>query len=346
MLFTVIVPVYKVEAYLERCVDSILRQTFTDFEVILVDDGSPDRCPAICDEYARKDSRVRVIHKPNGGLVSARNAGIMAARGDYICYVDSDDWAAPGMLEFVQQKLAESPVPLDMVLFAAEIVYRDSTDVFDNRVPEGYYDRARLEKEIFPIMLTDRRGGFRMGKAIQAQTWNKVCRRELQIAHYMRDERIRIFTDVPLTYECLLNCQNVYICNEHLYYYNKTNEQSIRAKSGEYLLSRSFYYLVTYLQDRLRGYGPDIDRQLNDYPAALIIRTADGALKSESGIFSAARRVRAGLKETGMLRYISLRGLPPKQALVILLFKLHLDRAAVRVCSIRKAELRRYGRAE
>lgn len=340
MLFTVIVPVYKVEAYLERCVDSILAQTFTDFEVILVDDGSPDRCPAICDAYAEKDSRVRVIHKPNGGLVSARNAGIMAARGDYICYADSDDWAKPNLLEFVHEKLAESPVPLDMVLFAAEIVYPDRVDAFDNRVPEGYYDRARLEKEIFPLLLSDRRGGFRMGKAVQAQTWNKVCRRELQVAHYMRDERIRVFTDVPLTYECLLNCRNVYICNEHLYYYNKMNEQSIRAKSGDYLLSRSFFYLVTYLQDRLRGYGPVIDRQLNDYPVTLIINTALGSLKTGSGLRQAARRVRAGLKETGMLRYIRLRGLPPKQMLVILLFKLHLDSAAVLLCSVRKPEPR------
>ncbi len=118
-MFSVIVPVYNVEKYLHRCVDSILNQTYGDFEVLLIDDGSPDRCPQICDEYAQKDPRVKVIHKPNGGLVSARNAGILAARGDYICYVDSDDWADESMLQFVHDTLAQSPVPLDMVLFAA-----------------------------------------------------------------------------------------------------------------------------------------------------------------------------------------------------------------------------------
>ena len=89
---SVIVPVYNVQRYLRRCVDSILSQTFSNLEVILVDDGSPDRCGAICDEYAAADPRVKVIHKPNGGLSSARNAGIEAAAGEYLAFVDSDDW--------------------------------------------------------------------------------------------------------------------------------------------------------------------------------------------------------------------------------------------------------------
>ena len=88
-----IVPVYNVEKYLRRCVDSILNQTFTDFELILVDDGSPDNSPAICYEYAVKDSRIKVIHKVNGGVSSARNVGLDVAKGEWICFVDSDDLA-------------------------------------------------------------------------------------------------------------------------------------------------------------------------------------------------------------------------------------------------------------
>ncbi len=98
-LLSVIVPVYKAEKYLNRCVDSILAQTWTNLEIILVDDGSPDRCGVICDEYASMDSRIRVIHKPNGGVSSARNAGIDAVTGDYIAFVDSDDYIAPEMYE-------------------------------------------------------------------------------------------------------------------------------------------------------------------------------------------------------------------------------------------------------
>ena len=106
-LISVIVPVYKVPQYLEQCVDSILCQTYENLEILLVDDGSPDHCGAICDGYARKDSRVRVIHKENGGLSSARNAGLDAARGDYVAFADSDDWVEPdayrAMLELAQK---------------------------------------------------------------------------------------------------------------------------------------------------------------------------------------------------------------------------------------------------
>ena len=91
MFFSVIVPVYKVEEYLPACIESVLNQTFTDFELILVDDGSPDTCPQICEEYAKKDKRIKVLHKQNGGLASARRAGIKVATGDYVFNLDSDD---------------------------------------------------------------------------------------------------------------------------------------------------------------------------------------------------------------------------------------------------------------
>ena len=96
---SIIVPVYQVEKYLNECIDSILAQTFTDFELILVDDGSPDNCPALCDAAAKRDSRVRVIHKQNGGVSTARNAGLDAARGEYIFFLDPDDWVEPDAAE-------------------------------------------------------------------------------------------------------------------------------------------------------------------------------------------------------------------------------------------------------
>lgn len=99
MLISVIVPIYKVESYLNRCIDSIINQTYKNLEIILVDDGSPDRCGEICDNYAKLDSRIRVIHKINGGLSSARNAGLKIAKGDYIGFVDSDDYIKTDMYE-------------------------------------------------------------------------------------------------------------------------------------------------------------------------------------------------------------------------------------------------------
>lgn len=100
-LISVIVPVYKVEPYIRDCVDSILAQTYRNLEIILVDDGSPDACPAICDAYAAKDSRIQVIHKENGGLPDARNHGMNAATGEWLAFVDSDDIIAPSMIEFL-----------------------------------------------------------------------------------------------------------------------------------------------------------------------------------------------------------------------------------------------------
>ena len=105
-LISVIVPVYKAEAYLHACIDSILSQTVSDFELILVDDGSPDNCPALCDAWAKKDARIKVIHRENGGLAAARNTGLQAAQGDWLLFLDSDDYWPPHMLEKLRAALA------------------------------------------------------------------------------------------------------------------------------------------------------------------------------------------------------------------------------------------------
>ena len=145
---SVIIPVYKVEEYLDRCVQSVLAQSYGDIEIILVDDGSPDGCGALCDAYAAEDPRVRAVHKANGGLSSARNAGLDIARGDYIAFVDGDDYIAPDMLERLLAALegagadvalcdvrcvdeAGAPVrelpPFEAGVFAPEEIYRRMT---------------------------------------------------------------------------------------------------------------------------------------------------------------------------------------------------------------------------
>jgi glycosyltransferase involved in cell wall biosynthesis len=340
-MISVIVPVYNVEKYLRQCVDSILAQTYPDFELLLVDDGSPDSCPAICDEYAAADSRIKVIHKANGGLISARNEGIRAATGEYICIVDGDDWADENMLKFIHDTVEKSPVPLDMVLFAAHNVYEDHLEETVNNVPEGFYDRQRLEKEVFPYLLTDTRKGLQVG-VIQAHTWDKAFKRELLSEHYTREERIRVFTDVPMTYECLLCSNNVYICNEHLYMYNKTNEGSIRAVSRENLLTESFTYLIRYMREHMSGLGETIDRQLNEYAAMLIIRTGKWRVVTEPSLKEAARQVKDGLRESEMLSFVQVKGLPPKVGAVMLLLKMHLYRPAMLLCAarVRQEEIR------
>ena len=333
-MISVIVPVYKVEQYLRQCVDSILSQTYTDFELLLIDDGSPDKCPQICDEYAARDPRVRVIHKANGGLISARNEGIRAARGDYICIVDGDDWALENMLQFIHDTVEQAPGPLDMVLFAANNVYEDHMEETINNVQEGYYNRTRLEKEVFPFLLTDTRNGLQVG-VIQAHTWDKAFRRELLLEHYTKEERIRVFTDVPMTYECLLHCQKVYISNEHLYMYNKTNEDSIRARSRENLLTESFRHLIVYMREHMGGMGTLIDRQLNEYAAMLIIRTGKWRAETDPSLREASRHLKEGLRESDMLSFVTVKGLPRKVGAVMLLLKMRLYFPAMLLCAAR-----------
>lgn len=124
-LISIVVPVYKVEAYLDRCVQSIVDQTYRNLEIILVDDGSPDNCPAMCDAWAAKDSRIRVIHKENGGLSDARNAGMASARCKYIGFVDSDDYIAPEMYQLLYNRMATDDS--DIAACGVKMVFEDGS---------------------------------------------------------------------------------------------------------------------------------------------------------------------------------------------------------------------------
>lgn len=125
-LISVIVPVYKVEQYLDRCIESIVNQTYRNLEIILVDDGSPDNCPAMCDAWAKKDSRIRVIHKANGGLSDARNAGMAIATGELIGFVDSDDWIAPEMYQLLYENMRQNDS--DISACGVQMVWEDGTE--------------------------------------------------------------------------------------------------------------------------------------------------------------------------------------------------------------------------
>lgn len=124
-LISVIVPVYKVEPYLDKCISSIVNQTYKNLEIILVDDGSPDNCPTMCDAWAEKDSRIRVIHKTNGGLSDARNAGMTVATGELMAFVDSDDWIVPDMYEYLYQRLTEDNS--DIAACGVQMVWENKT---------------------------------------------------------------------------------------------------------------------------------------------------------------------------------------------------------------------------
>ena len=164
-LITIIVPVYKVEQYLHKCVDSILAQTYTNIEVILVDDGSPDNCGKICDKYAEKDKRVKVIHKANGGLAEARNVGLDIAHGEYLGFIDSDDWIELDMYEELYTALTGSNADLSMC--GLNLIYKK------NIVQIGIYDKPQIieNEELMRRYFTE--------SAILSSACNKLYRKKL-----------------------------------------------------------------------------------------------------------------------------------------------------------------------
>lgn len=150
-MISIIVPVYKAEKYLDRCVNSILRQTYSNIELILVDDGSPDRCPELCDRFALCDARVRVIHKINGGVSTARNSGLEAARGEYIAFVDSDDWIEPDMYAKMTEMAQEHDC--DVVMCDCVKEYGSHSTVYTHAIRNGFYDEDQLKQEYYPHLL-------------------------------------------------------------------------------------------------------------------------------------------------------------------------------------------------
>lgn len=149
---SIVIPVYKVEAYLKRCVDSLISQTLSEIEIILVDDGSPDLCPSMCDAFAAKDKRIRVIHKKNGGLSSARNAGLREATGEYVGFVDSDDSVDSGMYEKMLHVIETTNVDFVMSDYvrvpASGESYLKTLDI-----PAGRYNKETIKKVIFPQLI-------------------------------------------------------------------------------------------------------------------------------------------------------------------------------------------------
>jgi glycosyltransferase involved in cell wall biosynthesis len=205
-MISVIVPVYRVEKYIRLCVESILGQTYPDFELILVDDGSPDSCGAICDEYAAKDTRVRVIHKENGGLSDARNAGLDIARGEYITFVDSDDYIAPNMLELLLNKLERYGA--DISVCGYRMVFEDSSET--DELPEEDKDFCMTGPEALKPLLE---GAPHMPVA----SWGKLYRAEL-----FADIRFpvgRLHEDTFTTYRLVYKCGKVVCSGLRLYFY-------------------------------------------------------------------------------------------------------------------------------
>ena len=210
-LISVIVPVYNVENYLNKCVDSIVNQTYTNLEIILVDDGSPDNCPKNCDEWAKKDSRIRVIHKENGGLSSARNAGLDIMTGTLVGFVDSDDYIAPNMYEKLYNAMIENDADLSACNY--EFFDESGKKLGGSRLSERCITGKQALADIY--------------RTVYSVAYNKLYKHE--IFKSLRYTNGYIHEDEIIIHHILGQCNKIIVISDNLYFYVRNN-QSIMGK--------------------------------------------------------------------------------------------------------------------
>lgn len=224
-LISVVIPVYKVEKYLNKCIDSVINQTYTNLEIILVDDGSPDNCGKICDEYAKNDKRISVIHKKNGGLSDARNAGIDIAKGIYITFIDSDDYVESNYIEILYNSITKNNT--DMAISSHKVIYENGT-ILDKATEENSISKP---KEVLKRILYD--------DGIDLSAWAKLYKTEL--FENIRYPKNRLFEDAATTYKLIDKCNEISIVSKSTYNYiirnNSITNNSFTIKKMDLIMS-------------------------------------------------------------------------------------------------------------
>lgn len=264
-LVTVIIPVYNVEKYLDRCLDSVVGQTYTNLEILLIDDGSPDRCPQMCDEWEKKDSRIKVIHKQNAGLGMARNTGMEHATGDYICFVDSDDYLAKDTIALAQSMARKKQA--DVVLYG--ITYVDHTGcAIKACAPETTveeYNEREVQEDFLPALMgEDPKTGTSIGLPLsvccmmfsrnltEKANWKFISERE--IISEDNYAILELFRDV--------NC--VAVLKQALYHYCDNNASLSRTyRPDRYAKNKRFYLQCIELCKRC-GYSERVIRRCTE----------------------------------------------------------------------------------
>ena len=206
-LISVIVPVYNVEKYICKCVDSILAQSYTNLEIILVDDGSPDNCGKICDEYAANNPKIKVLHKENGGLSDARNAGLDIAKGEFICFVDGDDWCEREMLQTAFEATEKSKC--DIISYGAFYDFVQNDKIFRTLIKNTRQEqKINSFEDSLPLILND---------SLTVTSWNKLYGRK--VFENLRFPKGKLFEDVWVFPELFENNHSMFAICEPLYHY-------------------------------------------------------------------------------------------------------------------------------
>lgn len=226
---SVIVPVYNVEEYIRTCMDSLIGQSYQNLEIVLVDDGSTDASGRICDEYARMDARVTVIHKENGGLISARKAGIKCVTGDYVTYVDSDDWIDLDAYEFLAAQI-QGIMP-DVVACGYRKEYDPFSDERLEGLPEGMYSREDAARVITEHI---DRNYFFYKPILSGACWAKLVKRDILLSNQLAiDSKIRIGEDSGVMYPCIWQAESLMVVGRGFYHYRARAGSTVHVKTQE-----------------------------------------------------------------------------------------------------------------
>ena len=273
-MLSVIVPIYNVKPYLRQCIESICCQTYRDLEIILVDDGSCDGSSKICDQYRKMDDRIVVLHKENEGLVKARKTGLQISRGEYIAYVDGDDWIEPEMFERLYGTMTENNA--DIVMCGHYIDTGNISKEAYHDVPDGYYRKKQLIEKIYPEMIAGR--AFFDWKIYPA-LWDKLFKRECIMPYQMEvDERLKMGEDAACTYPALLNADRIYILRECLYHYRQTTTSMVKNIQNHTEERAQFQLLYDSVDKIFEEYKDifDLREQWLKYVLFLMIPRSDG----------------------------------------------------------------------
>jgi glycosyltransferase involved in cell wall biosynthesis len=223
-LVSIIIPVYNSEAFLDKCIQSAINQSYKNIEIILINDGSIDSSGEICDNYSSIDSRIKTIHKNNGGLVSSRKTGLKASTGEYVLYIDGDDWIELDIIKnYIDQVLKHNA---DVVVSSHITNLEGREDILMNPLPSGVYNKDKLKSIIYPKMLYT--GNFSQF-GIFSYSWGKLYRKEILLEHQLKvDESITIGEDALCLYPTLLDANVLVILEQPGYHYRQRADSLIK----------------------------------------------------------------------------------------------------------------------
>lgn len=292
MFISVIVPIYNVEKYLKNCIESVINQSFSDFELILVDDGSKDRSGEICDKYSKTDKRIKVIHKENGGLVSARQAGIKLAAGDYIFNLDGDDSIESDAFETAYDIIKNTGA--DIISFSyRQCRQNECDDIITDPVSEGLYEKKDIKEHIFPRLLTN--------SNMEHMTYflsGKIVKRELLEKHQLAvSTEISLGEDLCCTFPCYLQAEKVYISKKAVYLYTERNDSLSKEFNTRQL--QHLENVIEILKNMPVEKTEDFERQMSRYCAYMCFSILAAA--AEGSHFKSLEKIKKCILDSALI---------------------------------------------